>query len=75
MLIVRPFPKLSLLLYARAPITCPSFSLAYAFLSRSFWSSQCSPHYQGIWGKHIHHGLWRTGKETKEEASDNMVFE
>lgn len=36
---------------------------------------KCSPHYQGIWGHHIHHGLWRTGKETKEQAQDNLVAE
>jgi tocopherol O-methyltransferase len=38
----------------------------------------CSPHYQKIWSpstNHLHHGLWRTGKETKEEASDQMVKE
>eukprot|EP01103_Thecamoeba_quadrilineata_P016629 TRINITY_DN5603_c0_g2_i1.p1 TRINITY_DN5603_c0_g2~~TRINITY_DN5603_c0_g2_i1.p1 ORF type:complete len:282 (+),score=24.61 TRINITY_DN5603_c0_g2_i1:166-1011(+) len=24
--------------------------------------------YQDLWGGHIHHGLWKTGRETKEEA-------
>jgi len=36
-----------------------------------------SPYYQELWGQHIHHGLWRSGKEslTKEEASDELVDE
>ena len=31
---------------------------------------QCSPQYQELWGKHIHHGLWRDGQEhiSKEDA-------
>ncbi len=27
-----------------------------------------SPYYHSLWGKHLHHGYWITGKETKEEA-------
>lgn len=27
-----------------------------------------SPYYRQIWGDHIHHGYWETGRETKEEA-------
>jgi len=38
---------------------------------------QCSPHYQSLWGRHIHHGLWRPGKEhlSKEEAQEVLVDE
>jgi len=25
--------------------------------------------YREIWGEHVHHGLWRSGKETPLEAS------
>jgi len=36
-----------------------------------------SPYYQELWGRHIHHGLWRPGKEslTKDEAADQLVSE
>ena len=27
-----------------------------------------SPYYHSLWGEHLHHGYWITGKETKEEA-------
>ena len=27
-----------------------------------------SPYYRELWGEHLHHGYWETGKETKEEA-------
>ena len=26
------------------------------------------PFYRKVWGEHVHHGLWATGKEDKEEA-------
>jgi len=29
---------------------------------------QISPYYYSLWGKHLHHGNWVTGKETKEQA-------
>ncbi len=32
-----------------------------------------SPYYEKLWGKHIHHGYWITGKETKEQAADNLI--
>ena len=25
--------------------------------------------YRSIWGEHVHHGYWRTGRETPEEAT------
>lgn len=27
-----------------------------------------SPYYHSLWGKHLHHGYWVTGDETKEQA-------
>jgi len=27
-----------------------------------------SPYYRSLWGEHLHHGYWVTGKETKDEA-------
>jgi tocopherol O-methyltransferase len=27
-----------------------------------------SPYYYSLWGEHLHHGYWVTGKETKEDA-------
>ena len=32
-----------------------------------------SHHYQELWGKHIHHGYWISGKESKEEAAQNLI--
>ncbi len=29
--------------------------------------------YREIWGEHVHHGLWESGKETIEEAVVNLV--
>lgn len=28
--------------------------------------------YREIWGEHVHHGLWRTGRESVEEATDAL---
>src|SRR3989338_5472207 len=32
-----------------------------------------STYYNSLWGIHIHHGYWQTGKETKEEAQENLT--
>ncbi|MEK7194417.1 MAG: methyltransferase domain-containing protein [Patescibacteria group bacterium] len=32
-----------------------------------------TPYYNSLWGKHIHHGYWISGKETKEVAQVNLV--
>ena len=29
--------------------------------------------YRDLWGDHVHHGLWQTGRETSEEAVGTMV--
>ena len=29
--------------------------------------------YREIWGEHVHHGLWRTGRETSDEATRALV--
>ena len=29
--------------------------------------------YRGIWGEHLHHGYWRTGHETPEDAAAALV--
>ena len=29
--------------------------------------------YRTIWGTHVHHGYWRTGKESTEEAVENLI--
>ncbi len=31
------------------------------------------PFYREIWGEHVHHGYWRTGRETPEEAVAALV--
>ncbi len=34
---------------------------------------KCSPYYVDLWGQHIHHGYWITGKESKEEAQNQLI--
>ena len=29
--------------------------------------------YRELWGEHVHHGLWRTGDETPEEAAQQLL--
>jgi tocopherol O-methyltransferase len=32
-----------------------------------------SPYYQALWGKHIHHGYWITGEESKDVAQIQLI--
>jgi tocopherol O-methyltransferase len=32
-----------------------------------------SPYFKQLWGDHIHHGYWISGKESKEEAAQNLI--
>ena len=32
-----------------------------------------SGHYHSLWGEHIHHGYWTTGKESKETAAEALI--
>lgn len=32
-----------------------------------------TPYYRSLWGEHVHHGYWTTGKESKEEAQDALI--
>ena len=32
-----------------------------------------SPYYQKLWGNHIHHGYYVSGKESKEGAAENLI--
>ena len=32
-----------------------------------------SPYFKQLWGEHIHHGYWISGKESKEEAAQNLI--
>jgi tocopherol O-methyltransferase len=36
---------------------------------------ELSPYYRDVWGIHIHHGYWKTGAETKEEAQEQLINE
>ena len=29
--------------------------------------------YRSIWGEHVHHGFWRTGRETPREATEALI--
>ena len=32
-----------------------------------------SPYYKKLWSNHIHHGYYTTGKESKQEATENLI--
>lgn len=32
-----------------------------------------SPYYTRLWGEHLHHGYYETGREAKEEAAENLI--
>jgi len=34
---------------------------------------ELDPAYRRIWGEHVHHGYWRTGRETPDEATEALV--
>jgi tocopherol O-methyltransferase len=33
------------------------------------------PLYRAVWGEHVHHGLWRTGRESRETAVQDLIHE
>lgn len=48
--------------------------------SRSIAASDVADHYdeldvfyREVWGEHVHHGLWRTGRESDLEAAEHLV--
>ena len=48
--------------------------------SRSIAASDVADHYdeldvfyREVWGEHVHHGLWRTGRESDVEAAEQLV--
>jgi tocopherol O-methyltransferase len=34
---------------------------------------ELSPYYHDLWGRHIHHGYWITGQESKEDAQTQLI--
>ncbi len=34
---------------------------------------ELDPYYRLLWGEHVHHGLWRTGRETPEQAVEQLT--
>jgi tocopherol O-methyltransferase len=34
---------------------------------------ELDPAYRRIWGEHVHHGYWRSGRETPDEATEALV--
>lgn len=57
----QPFPRM---IHARATVTSDAVRSHY---------DELDPAYRTIWGEHVHHGLWETGDETDEEATDALV--
>jgi tocopherol O-methyltransferase len=34
---------------------------------------ELDPAYRRVWGEHVHHGYWRTGRESPDEATEALV--
>jgi tocopherol O-methyltransferase len=34
---------------------------------------ELDPFYREVWGEHVHHGLWRTGRESSAAAAEQLV--
>jgi len=34
---------------------------------------ELDPFYREVWGEHVHHGLWMTGRETPDQAVETLV--
>ncbi|HEV7251549.1 MAG TPA: class I SAM-dependent methyltransferase [Mesorhizobium sp.] len=34
---------------------------------------ELDPFYREVWGEHVHHGLWRTGRESPREAVEALI--
>lgn len=52
------------MIYPRDPLDIADVALHYNELDR---------YYREIWGEHVHHGLWHTGREPSEDAVLNLV--
>ena len=48
----------------RTPFAPPSVARHY---------DELDAFYREVWGEHLHHGLWRTGRETAAEAVRHLV--
>ena len=34
---------------------------------------ELDPFYREVWGEHVHHGLWKSGRETSDEAVEALI--
>jgi tocopherol O-methyltransferase len=48
-------------------------SLAQTTAAVATHYDQLDPFYREVWGEHVHHGYWRTGREAPAEAADALV--
>ncbi len=39
---------------------------------REFYD-KISPHYQRLWGSHLHHGYYATALESREQATEELI--
>ena len=53
-----------------APMITPKISQQSAAVALHY--NELDPFYREIWGHHVHHGYWRTGKETSAEAAEAL---
>lgn len=56
---------------AAASAAPPTRAISSAEVGRHY--DQLDRFYREVWGEHVHHGLWRTGRETPEQATRALV--
>ncbi len=49
----------------------PKIEQASAAIARHY--DELDPFYRDVWGRHVHHGYWRTGRETSAEAAGALA--
>lgn len=50
----------------------PTQPVSQGEVSRHY--DELDPFYRAVWGEHVHHGLWRTGRESAEEATRQLAL-
>ena len=49
----------------------PDYTMSHAGVASHY--DDLDAFYREIWGEHVHHGVWHTGRESDLEAAENLV--
>src|SRR5437868_5465462 len=58
---------------ASAVVSSDSFGYAMSRAEVASHYDDLDAFYREIWGEHVHHGVWHTGRESDLEAAENLV--